>query len=414
MRAAAVVVASLAALTGCPDPDQFSLHLRWSATAGRQPCPKTATATYSCSAIPVTCDARVRIRIVDDVDDTQVYFSECYDLPAGGDLCGLGDLKLPAGLAIPNQMVRIQLQVWSVDQLEALPAGTLPAGARCPIDPQFDERGLPFLDAPTPAVGGEIYFPVGAREVAELELGCPDYDQLDTQACRNRSITVDAGVLVPGSWRSVTTDEAASLDVRYGAPILGNDGLWRLPPTTLTELTATTDGELRWRGSVPGPIEDLGCLHVLQTVAMATAVASCQVAAVLPSAILPMTGFRVERQQVAKLTTLSNRLTGGVGFPLEGMVLGLVVDQDNLAVPGVVVSPSLGSVVYPDATLDDVVVGGTGANGLFLALDTRMGTTWAAAGPDGSVGDGSARGGLIADHLTIVVVRMRPAAPGAP
>lgn len=405
---AAVACALAAGLVACSGPDQFELHLSWSSTPGRQTCPVTADNEFSCAAIPMSCDARVRLRIVDDNDDTRVFFTECYDLPAGGDLCGLGGLRIPAGVEIPNQMVRIQLQVWSVDELAALPPGVLPPGSRCPIDPRFDQRGLPLLDAPVPAVGGEIYFPVGDGSVAELVLGCPDYDQLDTQACRNRSITIDAAVLVPGSWRSVTSQEAEALDVQFGAPRLGDDGLWRLPLNALTPLEPTTAGELRWRGSVPGPIEGLHCLHVLQSVAMATPVATCALAEVLPSSVLPVLGFRVERTQIDKLTALANRMTGGVGFPIQGMVLGLVVDENNLAVANAVVTPSVGTVAYLDATLDNFIPDATGTNGLFLALDTPLDTTWAAVGPGGSMADGTARGGLIADHVSIVVVRMRP------
>lgn len=410
---AALVGLALALAAGCGDPDQFALHLTWSDRPGRQTCPQTAADEFSCRAIPVSCDARVRLRIVDDADDTQVHYSECFDLPAGGDLCGLADLRIPSNLAIPNGMVRIQMQVWSYDQLRHPddPPGSVPA---CPVAPGFDQRGLPLLDAPTPAVGGEIYFPVGESAIATLELGCPDYDQLDTQECRNRSITVDAAVLVPGAWRSVNDEEAATLDVRFGAPERGDDGLWRLPQSSLTELTQTSEGELRWRGSVAGPIEGLYCLHVLQTVAMATAVATCQVAAVLPSAALPMTGFRVERTQINKLTALANGLTGGIGFPLEGMVLGLVVDNENHPKPGVVVTPSEGSVVYPNADLDGLEPGRTGMNGLFMALDTPLGTTWSAIGDDGSLADGSGRGGLITDHVTVVVIRMNPASAGKP
>ena len=404
MRAVAILAVAL--LAGCGNPDRFSLHLAWSDTLGRQICPMNEAQAFSCTAIPVSCDALVRLRIVDDADDSRVFFNECFPLPAGGDLCGLGGLQIPPGIEIPNQMVRIQLQVWSVDQLiDPLHPERPPA---CPLAPEFDEQGLPLLDAPTPAVGGEIYFPVGKSEVAQLRLGCPDYDQLDTDQCRNRQITVDAAVLVPGSWRSVNTIEAMNLDVRFGRPIQSDDGVWRLPLSELTDLVPTDDGELRWRKSVPGPIDGLRCLHVLQGEELTTAVATCQDPVVLPAAVLPMIGFRVERQQLEKLTLLQG------SFPTEGLVLGLVVDADNHPVAGVAVTPSTGTVIYPNVTLDGLEAGATSVNGLFLSVGTPLLTRGEAAGTDGSIADGSARGGQIAGHLTIVVVRMRSASTAAP
>jgi|GEM_PF-3040858 len=416
MRGVGLAMLASALVVGCGDPAAFTLRLGWSTSLARQNCnlDPTDTTAVSCKDLPVSCDARVRLRVVDAEDATRVFYSECFDLPAGGDLCGLGDLAIPSGTQIPNRMVRIQLQVWTVDELADRPVDA----PRCPTDPEFDERGLPKLDAlvdPVPAVGGEIYFSVGDSEVASLELGCPDLDQLDTEACRTRAVTVNATVLVPGAGRSVNTAEAADLEVSFGTPIVGDDGLTRLPRSELVELEPIAGAaEPRWVATVAGPIEGLRCLRVREGEALSTPVASCQVATVLPSASLPMTGYRLESSQINDLLALADREFDFDGiFPIAGIVLGLVVDVDNHLLPGVTVTPSEGSVIYPDATLQGTVLGATGSTGLFLSLDAPIDTSWAAVGSDDTVADGSARGGLISNHLTVVVVRMRAGSSGA-
>ena len=58
------VLVIAAALFGCADPDQFGLRLTW--TAGpTQACPRGAGGATSCAAIPLSCGARARLRIVD-------------------------------------------------------------------------------------------------------------------------------------------------------------------------------------------------------------------------------------------------------------------------------------------------------------------------------------------------------------
>jgi hypothetical protein len=404
------LLGALAALViGCSNPDQFAIRVTWS-QGPLQQCPVTEDGATSCQAIAQSCDAKARLRIVDAVDDTVVYFTSCYDIPAATDACGLREITIPADVRIPNTMVRVQLVVWSADQIADF---DLPAGVACPQSANFDALGFPQTNLdlvpplPLPALGREVYFPVGDREVAVIELGCPNAGQLDTLACRTRNINVEASVLVPSNLRSVTAEEATSLSVKLGTPV-DRGGMVRLLETELTTLTSSGTSEPRWSAVVPGPVDGVRCLQVFEVTSQATPTATCQVAAVLPSGALPMIGYRVDRDDVTKLIALANQSAGGKGFPITGLVLGVVVDRGNLPMAGVVVAPTLGTVRYPTADLSGFVVGGTSSSGMFISLDAPITTTWRATASTLAADDGSARGGVIADHVSIVVIHMNP------
>ncbi|MBK7078072.1 MAG: hypothetical protein IPH44_37980 [Myxococcales bacterium] len=398
--------ALVGALVGCSEPDQFGLRLTW--TAGpAQACPVGPTGVTSCTAIPMSCGARARLRIVDAVDDTRVYFTGCYDVPAGVDVCGLRELPIPAGVEIPNQMVRIQLLVWSTD---ALAEADLPDGADCPVSGRFDVLGYPQpnkdLQDLVPALGREIYFPVGQRELATLEMGCADVAQLDTAECRARSLTVDATVAVPGSWRLLRPDEAGDLQVSFGATVeRGGDTLLLASQLTRLELVAGPDP--RWQAELPGPIEGVRCLQVFEVAPGAIPVASCATAVTTEAGVLPVAGFWPDPVLIARVVTLVQAATGIEGFPPNGLVLGFVIDRNNQPVVGATVAPTFGTVRYPALTLDGWQADGTSASGIFVSTDALIGNRWPTTAP-GLVDDGAARGGGIANHVTVVVVHMDP------
>lgn len=395
-------------LVACSEPDQFGLRLTW--TAGpAQACPVGPTGVTSCTAIPMSCGARARLRIVDAVDDTRVYFTGCYDVPPGADVCGLRALPIPAGIEIPNQMVRIQLLVWSQD---ALADADLPDGTDCPVSGRFDVLGLPQpnLDLqppePVPALGREIYFPVGQREEATLEMGCPDVAQLDTAVCRARSLTVDATVAVPGSWRLLRPDEAGDLQVSFGSTVeRGGDTLLLASQLTRLELVAGPDPH--WQAELPGPIDGVRCLQVFEVAPGAIPVASCATAVTTEAGVLPVAGFWPDPLLIARVVTLVQTATGVEGFPPSGLVLGFVIDRNNQPVAGATVAPTFGTVLYPAATLDGWQADTTSGSGIFVSTDALIGARWPTTAP-GLVDDGTARGGGISNHVTVVVVHMDP------
>ncbi len=395
-----------ALVLGCSDPDQFGLRLTWS-SGPTQACPVGATGLTTCAAIPMSCGARARLRIVDAADDTRVYFTGCYDVPPGADVCGLRELPIPAGIEIPNEMVRIQLMVWSKDELAN---ADLPDGTDCPATGRFDALGYPQpnadLQALVPAIGREIYFPVGQREQATLELGCADVGQLDTPTCRARSIEVDATVAVPGSWRLLRPDEAGDLQVSFGATVeRGGDTL--LPAGQLTRLALVPGPDPHWQAEVPGPIEGVRCLQVFEVAPGAIPVASCATVAIEPSGTLPVAGYWPDTVLIARVVTLVEAATGVEGFPPGGLVLGFVIDRSNQPVVGATVAPTIGTVSYPNLTLDGWQADATSASGIFVSTDALIGSRWPTTAP-GLVDDGTARGGGIANHVTVVVVHMDP------
>lgn len=408
IRRALVVLAVLAA--ACGDPDQFSLRITWSA-GPEQACPvASGAAAPGCAAVARSCGAKARLRVVDAVDDTRVYYSGCFDVPAGADMCGLRELPLPGGIVIPNQMVRIQLAVWSDD---VLAAADLPAGADCPATAHFDALGFPQQTVdlqppePVPALGREIYFPVGQREVATLELGCTDLDQLDTVSCRTRNLHVDATVEVPGSWRVVRADEAADLQVSFG-PTTERGGETLLVASNLARLALQAGPEPHWRADLPGPIEGLRCLQLFEVAPDATPVASCAAVSSGDAGTLAVLGYWPDPTLIDRVVALFDSANEGIGFPPGGLVLGFVVDQNDQPVVNAIVTPSAGTVLYPSLTLDGWEPVSTSASGIFVSADVPIGATWRAAAP-GLLDDGTARGGIIANHVTVVVLRVTPA-----
>lgn len=399
------LVVAVALLVACTDPDRFSLQVTWS-QGPEQQCPVTEAGSTSCAAIARSCGATGQLRIVDAADDTRVYYQRCFEIAPGDDMCGLRNFAIDPDTMIPNQMVRIQFLVWSNDALVA--AGYDPP-TDCPSSGRFDALGFPQQNVdlqpplPVPALGREIYFPVGDREIATVELGCSDLAQLDTNVCRNASIDVDARVLVPGGWREVTASEAAPLKVAL-CNTRERAGDTQIDPTTVQELALSLEPGPHWTREVVGPIDGVRCLQIYEVVAGAIPIAVCQ-PAVVTAGGLPMVGYRPDESLVARVIDLINEHYGTKGFPLHGVVLGFVIDRDNQPVVGATVVPTAGTVLYPNLTLDDLDATATSGAGLFVSTDVPIGGTWdATAGA--LVDDGTAEGGVIASHVSVVVVRM--------
>lgn len=401
---------SLAILLGaCSGADEFHLEISWS-DGPRQRCPLMNDAG-TCSLIPLHCDAVARLRILDAVDQ-QVLYTTCLDIPASAtnDLCGLRDLVLPPDIVLPNRMVRLQFLVWSRDQLVGVDLGD----AECPQFGHFDVFGFPIVDmnlppqVPTPALGREIYFPVGDREIAELELGCADIGQLDTDVCRNRTLRVDVGLVVPPSFRGGDSlfDQVS---LRFGSPAT-RQGVTSLPTTATTALTPIeVGGGWRWTATVPGPLPDtLQCTQA-QLTGRVTPTASCGYPPTLVSGDVPVTAYVLE-------DALFDQLEAALGreLPDSGVVVGFAVDRTNQPVTGAIISPTGPgldpvTVVYPDDTYTGLQSGGTNRDGLFLSLDAPISTVWRAAAPGWR--DTPAFGGVIQKHATAVVLMMDPDNP---
>lgn len=407
MRAAAVAVALAAA--ACSDPESFRIHLTWSAGPSYA-CPETTgeEPARSCAAVPMTCDARVWVRVV--TTDGRQLFSACSDLPAAElvenrTLCELRKVVLPADVELPNQMVRIQMLVWSVDELDAAGLG---APGTCPSTIGFDAQGNPQLVAPVPAVGGEVYFEVGKSDTAELRLACPDWDQLDTQACRNRSSQVDVNLRLLEPYRVISATEADDevATVHFGTPSLNEDNDW-----VLRELGDTLErNELTWSRIEDAPFAGDRCTRVLGNGANVTATATCIQVPEVPPNPLRVEGFLLTSSARAKLISLYQLVAPGAPalFPETGLVVGVVVDGSKRPVAGAVVVPTeTAMVVYPNAALDGFTTDATGPSGYFLSTDARFGTVWTAVAA-GRVTTQPGYAGRLGSHLSTTTIEVQP------
>lgn len=403
-RAAAAIAA---VVLGCSGPEEFALSLSWS-PGPTQECPMLGQTPKTCADIPVSCDAVARLRVV-DTEDGAVLYTACFDVPATGDMCGLRELTLPPDIVLPNRMVRVQLAIWAKDQLRDADLG----GATCPAFGHFDARGYPQLNldlqpfVPTPAIGREVYFPIGDRELARLELGCSDVGQLDTESCRNRNLRLDVALAAPPSFRTPTAlvDE---LSVRFGATST-REGATTLPTTGMTTLNATTiDDDIHWTGTVPGPLDGLRCVQA-QLTGGVPPTATCRYPVALPSGDVAFTAYLLE-------AGLLNQIEAALGreLPDDGVVIGFVVDRANAGVAGAQVSglapgPEIDpiTVLYPNADYTGLQLGGTNPDGVFVSLDAAISAVWHAQAP--GLRDAGAFGGAIKRHVTAVVLPMEPA-----
>lgn len=409
MRALALL--SLLALGACEDSVQFRLRFEWqrdTADGTSQACPRLPNGDYSCSAIPLTCDVRVRVRIVGATND-ETYFYDCFAIENPGTACQLADIPI-SPRAIPNEMVRIQVIVWTLDEL--MDSGIdLSETDGCPVTTPFDASGLPRLGGtpvqpgaprePVPALGGESYFLVGQSPIATITLGCPQYPSLDAVECRDNTQRIQATILDPSNGLSVPRPEIEEMMVvRYGLPEK-KEGVYKIVDSNLSPVLAETrEGTLVWNGiltEAPGPT---GCM-VARKLGAGSPSLHCFDTDIPEEGPMMTQGYLVSgmlQNQLESMLMLDS-------IPREGLVLGVVLDANGTPVKGATVTPSQGTVIYPD----DMIFGqgsGTNDDGFFVSLDAGYETTWSAVGPNNVVDDGTARGGLVDFHVSVVVIRL--------
>lgn len=413
-RALLTVLVVLAAAAGCDDSVRFKLRLEWqreSPDGASQVCP-TDDGSYTCRAIPLTCDVRVRVRIVGASDD-QSHYSECFRIENDGTACLLADLPI-SPRAVPNEMVRVQVIVWTVEEL--IDSGVdLSQTDGCPVTTPFVPGGLSQLGGspilpdpprePVPALAGEAYFRVGQSPIATVTLGCPGWDALNALSCRDNSVTVETVLRNPSTFSSVLRADAVddSMEVRPGVPSPDGEGGFHIESASLSPaLTPTGSGALLWRGLLSAVPPDTMCLRA-DSQAVGQGTLTC-FAAPQPDAdrTIRPDGFLVGQNLQTSIRTLFDLPE----LPQTGTVLGIVLDSNGHPVEGATVIASGGAtVVYPDANIQTVLTS-TGPKGFFLSLDAGYETVWDATGPNNLDDDGSARGGRVDNHVSVVVVRL--------
>lgn len=426
-RSLALVAVAALGLGACDDSVQFSLRIEWqrqTAEGSAQACPQLMDGTYSCRAIPLSCDVQVRVRIIGATND-ETYYSDCFPILSNGDACQLGALPIDAR-AIPNEMVRVQVIVWTMAELEAsgLSNAELAESGGCPVTTAFDSGGLPRLGItpvqpgvkrePVPALGGETYFRVGQSPTATVTLGCPQYPSLNAAVCRDDGQRIQATIRDPELLFPIPRpDPRDNMSVRYGLPEeTVDEGVYEVVTERLSPALAVSavGAPLTWDGSLLIPPGPLGCL-ITDRDALVAPTIHCFDTEVPADGPMFAEGFQVGRDLLFNL----RRLYGLIDVPTEGLVLGMVLDADGRQVAGATVTASGGATVnYPDDAFNGVQAT-TNTNGFFTSRDAAFETTWSATAPGNLKDDDTARGGLVQDHVSFVVVRLEaPATSPSP
>jgi len=413
--AALALAATVAVLGACDDSVRFRLRIDWQRHPLSQACPTTPAGAYSCTAIPVSCDLRVRVRII-SASDGQPHYSECFTIQSDGDACQLADMPITPR-EIPNEMVRVQVIVWTIDEL-VRSEFDFEASDGCPVTTEFHTTGLPRLGddptasppgVPVPALAGETYFAVGESPVATVTLGCPRWDSLDAASCQASALALEATVRDPRTFGSVPRAQAGDMDVRFGAPVEDLPGVYRvdLSPQFFTAgLSPTPSGALVWTGTLDAPPAGTRCLRVGMQGVAAPTISCFPIASAAPP--IRVEGFLVGRLMLRDILNL--QLLSDV--PEEGIVFGVVVDAAGQPVQGAMVSTfENATVVYPDENLQTVGFTGTSSKGYFLSTDAEYDSIWRASVPGGLMGDGDARGGLVNDHVSVVIIQLTGVIP---
>lgn len=390
-----------AAAIGCgptSNLETFEIQLSFSDSASFG-CPSTACADYG-----LACGGVLHLRVVEAEPDASgsdvVLDSYCVSF-SGDNLCALDDIGLSLR-SVPAKMLRLQVAIWS--QADA-------ATGNCPT-PRFDAANRPINFAPTPAFGGQIWFPAGELPVAEIPLSCPNPEQLDDAECQvppavtrvSAGVTdLDLGVFVPPA-------PAANLRVSVGEPIqrLGPTGpQWLLEPSRSFNLPQSVEAPVPlWGADVAAEFQQTACLQVLEEAQPgAITTIKCDRLAAPNSPVFSSTGFFLGKANVDAMLAAAAISP----FPLSGVLIGRVVDHLGEPAAGAIVAPDFGSVAYLSADRTTTVgQTTTSSNGYFISTDVPFDTRWQAVAIDGRKENAEYRGGLVVGKIAMVRIVLEP------
>lgn len=389
---------AIAVLTSACEPPEPGLDLQLS-SGPSQECPST-----DCNDIAMTCRMFMSVRILDPDDPTAPLHSECLEIPMTNSetLCPIGGLELQPH-TLPYRDLEVQVAVYPESVVDP-PTMTDPF-FRCPTGTTYDHvNGFPISvpDQVTPALGGRGYYRPG-DDTIRVTLGCSNLDELDK--CQGiASVIVTATVDDFDTRLSVDVTQARGLSVSVGQPKPANMG-FALNNSDLTELVDTIAAAPAWSGTVNELFTAFACLTVLDDTPQSTTTVTCKRAKVTDTMIDLAGADAGARLTKASLDQILAALSL-TQFPLQGMTIGVVVDN-GIPVANQVVTASEGTVEYLSS--DRTTVGGSmtsgGANGaVFVSRDAPFGTTFRTTRttlPNVTV---SKLGGRIVGKATIVVL----------
>lgn len=427
------LVAFLTVLVGCSGAPEEPVQIRLRLDSNRG-------CTASCEDYEMNCVGALSIRVLpaefDDppdagpgqdagvlVDPALAKACEIFnDNPAttrDPDLCSVGEVVLDFP-DLPAEMVRIQVAIWSADEL-----GTDASGdPLCPEQDIFNVNPDGWTDfLPQPAMAGWGYYDLSKVTVAEIDLQCGNPEQLT--ACVDQRTLVNARVENVESLVFIDDTTAADLRVSVAEPVSRQNpmtgDLEYIIPADDHELTLESEGPVpTWVAQVDEQFQQIACVEVLnRVVPQSTASVVCKPTSPEERSF-SLNGPTQESPAAQAAAYLPKPVldeilaaAGLAGVPEEGLVIGRVVDhlgspEANVTVDAVTDDPSDGEVLYLDATRTSFNDVQTSNNGYFIAQKVPFGSPWTALSNDGRSERGEYVTGLVVGKITVLVIRLGP------
>jgi hypothetical protein len=333
----------------------------------------------------------------DDTAAPHVYICQEFPKNLNRNLCALSSIDLADGpLELPKESLEVQILIWNRADVVDPDTGELDCG-RHPV--RFGAvDGFPISQAPSPAIGGHAYYQPGDEEVV-VNLGCTSLPSVNTCELEG-GIDVSASVFnFENLGVVVSVNEATRFDVEIGEPREATVG-FTLDQRERLELTVEGVVPI-WRKNVATNFVDVACLHVLEETSQATASVTCVTKniPVMPGDPIDIGGYQLPKATLDQVLSALN-----MPFPMDGLTVGIVIDELFNPLPGVAVTTvnsmgNPGTIRYLAA--NRLSFGGTvtSASGIFVSTDAEFNTTFNVDGAESQIG------GRIRDKVTIVVIQ---------
>lgn len=396
---------TLLVLAACGDPPPLSIKFKLTTGPDQQCMASNMQPAQSCSDVALPCPSHLGIRIVSPSDPTRAFVSMCEPITGRPDLCSIAGINLPDGIKVQEQTLEVEVTVYPDSEL-------VPLGGNCPTDPKFDAKGLPVSAAgigePTPAVGGSAYYHPGDSETI-VALGCTD--QAALAACiADDAIAVNATVNDFDLGFSVSTGDAAQLELFVGEPHASPEhpSEFILSPSATRPLALSAPQQPGWTATLSMADQlaldliDSVCVEVLDFSTVIRPTLACK--GYTPGdRTLGFTGVRIAGPTLDQIL----KAAGFADIPMNGIVIGVVIDSNLRPVSGVKVTLSnatnAGSVAYLSADRTKTIIGGpTTSNGIFISTDAPYGSVFSTTSMLQMV---SGFGGIVDGKVTVVVLQ---------
>lgn len=410
-------LAALLLVAACGDPPPFSLVFKVT-TGDVQACTTTAgTRAVSCSDVTMLCDAYVSIRIFAPSDPTAPFISECQPLVGLGknkNLCSIAAVNLTApAMPVKEQTLEVDMAVYPKASLHTGSDGNL----ECPHELAFGADGFPAPQEPctdsdpancdpAPAIGGRAFYHPGDSQTV-VSLGCTDLAALEDPVCVGMSnLAVTASVNDFDTGVSVSSATADNLLVSIGEPTPDGTVMgYSLKSADTRALTLMQGSVPSWSGNVDLQLQSSACIEVFEDGAQTTAALTCtnQISA----NPLDLPGVRLAKPTLDGMTGILEAL-GRTQFPLQGLVVGEVLDYQSNPKAGVTVVPFPGGADIQYMSADGTTFSATGpttTKGIWVSTNAAYGTTFA---PGGMTMATEGFGGLVAGKVDIVIIQLAP------